>query len=59
VGQIPWWRVATVILLLVALGISVSAGRTIEALIIAVLTIPSLVLLVLSLVAWRRGLIGD
>jgi hypothetical protein len=42
------WRAATVIFLLIALGIAVSAGRTIEAAIIAVLAVLSLVLLILA-----------
>jgi hypothetical protein len=59
VRRMPWWRVATVIFLLIALGIVASAGRTIEAAIIAVLTVLSLVLLVLELVACRKDAIGD
>jgi choline-glycine betaine transporter len=40
----PWWRIATLTLLLVALGLAISSGRTIEAVIIGLLMIPSLVL---------------
>jgi hypothetical protein len=51
------WRVATVIFLLIALGIAASAGRTIEGAIIAVLTVLSLVLLALEVVAWRKDVV--
>jgi pyridoxine 5'-phosphate synthase PdxJ len=46
------WRVAPVILLLIALGIAVNAGHTLTAAIVAVLSLISLALLVLELVAW-------
>jgi hypothetical protein len=55
-ARVPW-RVATVIFLLIALGIAVSAGRTIEAAIIALLTVLSLALLVLELMAWRKDVV--
>jgi hypothetical protein len=45
--------------LLISIGIAASAGRTIEATIIAVLTFVPLVLLVFDLVAWRRNATGD
>jgi hypothetical protein len=48
----PWWRIATLALLLVALVIAVSSGRTIEAVVIGVLMIPALTLLG----AWIYGL---
>jgi hypothetical protein len=51
----PWWRLATAVLLIVALLIALDAGRVIEALVIGVLALSSLVLLVLSLVACKRA----
>jgi hypothetical protein len=58
-GHFPWWRVAAAIALMISIGIAASAGRTIEAAIIAVLTFVPLVLLVIELVAWRRNATGD
>jgi hypothetical protein len=42
---IPWWPIATVTLLAIALVISIAAGRTVEAVVIALLLVPSLLLL--------------
>lgn len=36
VNSIPWWRVAAIVLLTVALIGTISAGRTVEAVIIGV-----------------------
>jgi hypothetical protein len=41
--SIPWWRIATFTLLIAAFIISLSAGRTIEAVVIGVLIVPSTV----------------
>jgi len=57
--RIPWGRTTTTALLVAAFAIAVNAGRTIEAAIIGVLTIPAIILLVLYVVAWRRGLLDD
>jgi hypothetical protein len=57
--RIPWGRTTTAVLLVAAFAIAVKAGRTIEAAIIGVLTVPAIVLLVLYVVAWRRGLLDD
>jgi hypothetical protein len=57
--RVPWWRVAAAIALVISIGIAASAGRTIEAAIIAVLTFVPLVLLVLELAASRRDTTGD
>jgi hypothetical protein len=46
---------STVAVLTTALVISVTAGRVIEAIIIAALLLPSLALLVVWIIAWRRG----
>jgi hypothetical protein len=43
--SVPWWRLATSTLLLTAFALSLAAGRTVEAIIAAVLLIPSLLLL--------------
>lgn len=42
--SVPWWQLATLTLLVVAFILSVSAGHTIEAVIVGVLVVPSLVL---------------
>jgi len=39
---IPWWRIATLALLTVALGFAVANGRTVEMIIIGVLVVPTL-----------------
>ena len=46
---IPWWRIATVALLGVALGLSVSSGHTGDAIIVGVLLVPGIVLVGLAL----------
>jgi len=51
---IPWWRIATAVLLSAALGDISMAGRVIEAIIVGVLLIPSIALVGLWLVAWQR-----
>jgi hypothetical protein len=56
---IPWWRIATALLLAAALAISAAAGRVIEAIIIGVLLLPSLVLVGLWFIAWRRNRLAD
>ena len=40
----PWWQLATIVLLSVALTIAVMSGRTIEAVIIGILVVPALVI---------------
>jgi hypothetical protein len=55
VAQFPWWRLATAVLLIVALVIALDAGRVIEAVVLGVLAFASLALLVLSLLAWTRS----
>jgi choline-glycine betaine transporter len=52
---IPWWPLATTLLLAGALALSVAAGRTVDSIIIGVLLVPSLAFLVVWLIAWRRG----
>jgi hypothetical protein len=52
---IPWWRLASAVLLTAAFAISVTAGRVIESIIIAILLLPTFAFLVLWIVAWRRG----
>jgi hypothetical protein len=57
---VPWWPLATAVLLITALSIAVSSGRTIEAVIIGVFVVPTLAFLGLWSFAWKRGLIkGD
>jgi hypothetical protein len=53
-ARVPSWRIATAMLLSVALVISGAAGRFIEAIIIGLLLLASLALVVLSFIAWRR-----
>jgi hypothetical protein len=43
--SIPWWSVATVVLLSIGLALAVLGGRTLEAIIIGVLLVPLLALL--------------
>lgn len=45
---IPWWRLATLFLLLGALVISVLAGRVVEAVVIGALAVPTLLLVIMS-----------
>jgi hypothetical protein len=49
----PWWRLATVVVLVAAFAIAMDAGRAIEAVVIGLLALWSLLLLVLSLLAWK------
>lgn len=44
VRSVPWWRLATLTLLVVAFILSVSSGHTIDAVIVGLLMVPSLVL---------------
>jgi hypothetical protein len=46
---VPWWRIATVALLAVALGIALASGHTGDAIIVAVLMVPGLVLVGVAL----------
>jgi len=55
---IPWWRLATAVLLSVALAISADAGRLIESVIIAVLLVPLLAFFGIWIIAWRNRLTG-
>jgi hypothetical protein len=48
----PWWRLATLILLSVALAIALSQGRTIEAVIIGILIVPTLLLVGAWIYVW-------
>jgi choline-glycine betaine transporter len=43
--RLPWWRLATLALLIGALVLAIANGRTIEAVIIGVLLVPTLVVL--------------
>jgi hypothetical protein len=53
---VPWWRVATFVLLMVALAIAVSKGTTLGAVIVELLAIPSAIFLTVWLYAYlRRG----
>ena len=56
---IPWWRFATTLLLAAALALSAAVGRVIEAIIIGVVLLPSLALVGLWFVAWRRDQLAD
>lgn len=58
-ARIPWWRIATAVLLSAALVISGAAGRVIEAIIIGVLLLASIALIVLSFIARRRDHLPD
>jgi hypothetical protein len=59
-GTVLWWLLSTVAALTTALVISATAGRIIEAIILAALLLPSLAFLVVWIIAWRRGqLRGD
>jgi hypothetical protein len=42
-ARIPWWRIATTLLLAAALVIAVAAGRLVDSIIIGVLLVPLLV----------------
>jgi Na+/proline symporter len=48
-------KLATVVLLLTALGFALDGGRVIEAAIIAVLSVIPMALLVIGLIFWRRS----
>jgi hypothetical protein len=48
-------KLATVVLLLTAIGFALDGGRVIEAVIIGVLSVIPLALLVIGLVLWRRS----
>jgi hypothetical protein len=52
---IPWWRLATVVLLGIALGIAVANGRTWDAVIVAVLIIPALAMTAAAIYFRVRG----
>ena len=39
-GAVPWWRIATLVLLLVAFGLTVSKGSVLATAIVAVLIVP-------------------
>jgi hypothetical protein len=51
---IPWWRIATTVLLAIALANSVVAGRVIESVIIGVLLAPSVGFVVVWVVLWKK-----
>ena len=53
--SLPWWRIATLAILLLALIISVSAGRTIDAVVIGILMIPTMVLVGLWIYGSMKG----
>ena len=55
----PWWLLLAAALLVAVCVLDFRRGRTIEATIIGVVALPTLALLVLALVAWKRGLIDD
>jgi hypothetical protein len=52
---VPWWPLATAVLLVTAFAIALGAGRTIDAVIVGVLLVPTLALLGLWLLARKRG----
>ena len=52
---VPWWGLATAALLAIGLVISIVAGRTIEAVVIAFLLVPSLFLLAVWAYSVRAG----
>jgi len=56
---VPWARLVTAVLLITAFAIALRAGRTIETVIVGILTIPTLALVALWLAAWRRGWLED
>jgi hypothetical protein len=59
VRRIPWGRITATVLFLAAFAIAVNNGRTIEAAIIAVFSVPSIAILVVYVVAWRRGKLDE
>jgi hypothetical protein len=56
---IPWWPLAAVVSLSTGLALAVAYGRTGDAIIVAVILLPSLALIALWVVAWRRGQLDD
>jgi cation transporter-like permease len=58
-APVPGWRIATAVLLAIALTISASAGRVVESIIIAVLLVLALAYLVVWAVALRAERLGD
>jgi hypothetical protein len=50
--RLPWWRLATLVLLIGALVLAIANGRTIEAVIIGVLLVPTLVVLGVWVYFW-------
>lgn len=57
--RIPWWPIAGAVVLGVALGVSVAAGRFWDALIVAAMLLLPLFAIAGWLLAWRRGLLDD
>jgi hypothetical protein len=57
--SIPWLPLSTVMLLAVAVAVAATAGRIIEAIVIAILLVPVLAFLVLWVIAWKRGQLGS
>jgi choline-glycine betaine transporter len=53
--SVPWWRIATLALLVAAFIVSVSSGRTIEAVIIGFLALPTLALLLVGAWIYERA----
>jgi hypothetical protein len=55
--RIPWWSVATVVVLSIALTLAVLGGRTVEAVIVGAILVPTLALLGvwLTSIAGQRG----
>ena len=56
---VPWARLVTAVLLITAFAIALRVGHTIEAVIVGIVTIPTLALIVLWLVGRRRGWLED
>jgi hypothetical protein len=54
-SNVPWWRLATTLLLVVGLAIAAAAGRTVDAVIAGILLVPSLAVSLMWVVAVRRG----
>jgi choline-glycine betaine transporter len=53
--MIPWWQLATALLLGVSFVLALSNGREIGAVIVAVLALPYVIFVVASLLTGRRG----
>lgn len=57
--RVLFWRLVPLALLGLALAIALRGGRTVDAIVIAVVMVPAIVLIVLLLIAAKRELIAD